>query len=191
MNSLATDTRGGSLNRIISEIGLSKGSFYYYFDDKADLFRSVLDYVFMAALPKDPALMDFKRWDVDNFWSNIEGLHVASIHQTVDLPWLSALGKMLLHPPSELEEVINAEREKIRTLSTEVLDHGIAIGAIHDEQPREMFVSILWGAIEGSDRWFLDNWDELSRDERTRYAKQAFEVVRRLFPPPPTDDFLT
>ncbi|NIP78742.1 MAG: TetR family transcriptional regulator, partial [Gemmatimonadetes bacterium] len=31
-----------SLNRIIEAAGISKGSLYYYFDDKADLFASVV-----------------------------------------------------------------------------------------------------------------------------------------------------
>ena len=32
---------GTSLNRLIESLGISKGSFYYYFDDKADLFITV------------------------------------------------------------------------------------------------------------------------------------------------------
>src|SRR5947207_2477445 len=33
---------GASLNRILEEAGLSKGAFYYYFDDKDDLVATVL-----------------------------------------------------------------------------------------------------------------------------------------------------
>ncbi len=29
---------GTSLNHLIEDLGISKGSFYYYFDDKVDLF---------------------------------------------------------------------------------------------------------------------------------------------------------
>ena len=41
---------GASLNRIIQETGLSKGSFYYYFDDKADLFSTVADFAMETIL---------------------------------------------------------------------------------------------------------------------------------------------
>ena len=33
---------GTSLNQLIDRLGISKGSFYYYFDDKADLFTTPL-----------------------------------------------------------------------------------------------------------------------------------------------------
>ncbi len=34
---------GGSVNRIIDQAGISKGSLYYYFDDKEDLFATVME----------------------------------------------------------------------------------------------------------------------------------------------------
>jgi AcrR family transcriptional regulator len=34
--------RGASLNRILEQAGISKGSAYYYFDDKADVFLTVV-----------------------------------------------------------------------------------------------------------------------------------------------------
>ena len=33
---------GASLNEIIQKAGISKGSFYYYFEDKSDLYLTVL-----------------------------------------------------------------------------------------------------------------------------------------------------
>lgn len=39
-----------SLNRIISEVGMSKSSFYHYFANKEDLFRQTLEYVLKPVL---------------------------------------------------------------------------------------------------------------------------------------------
>ena len=52
---------GTSLNQLIERLGISKGSFYYYFDDKADLFSTVVDHVWSIFLPDSGP--DFSSFD--------------------------------------------------------------------------------------------------------------------------------
>ena len=63
---------GASLNRIIVESGLSKGVFYYYFDDKADLAATV----FERSL--DHAIGSLERFALPSgkidFWRDLEEL---------------------------------------------------------------------------------------------------------------------
>jgi AcrR family transcriptional regulator len=60
-----------SLNAILSEAGLSKGSYYYYFDDKDDLFATALESAFdtMAAKLPMPAL---DALTAEEFWPTVE-----------------------------------------------------------------------------------------------------------------------
>src|SRR5690349_22874095 len=56
-----------SLNQILEKAGVSKGAAYYYFDDKADLFMTVLDHYVPQIVPMD--LLDIKSLTAENFWS--------------------------------------------------------------------------------------------------------------------------
>ena len=62
--------RGASLNHIIESLGLSKGSFYYYFDDKADLFATVVQSAWEALL--QGWTPDVTTLDRDSFWRYLE-----------------------------------------------------------------------------------------------------------------------
>src|SRR5574341_1241952 len=56
-----------SLNRIIRRARSSKGSLYYYFDDKADLFATVIEQAMERLLPElDWTSLD--RFTADKFW---------------------------------------------------------------------------------------------------------------------------
>lgn len=57
--------KGASINRIVAEAGIAKGSFYQYFDDKADLLKQILNYIaelkmaFLSPVLISPADYDF------------------------------------------------------------------------------------------------------------------------------------
>lgn len=58
-----------SLNRIIEAAGISKGAAYYYFDDKADLYATVVHEGWRSLLPKDG--LDLARLDRACFWPTL------------------------------------------------------------------------------------------------------------------------
>jgi len=62
---------GASLNEILAEAGISKGAYYYYFDDKDDLFATVLESAIDAILKRLP-LPDFSRLTRKTFWPTVE-----------------------------------------------------------------------------------------------------------------------
>ncbi len=64
-----------SYNRIIERAGLSKGAMYYYFDDKLDLYLTVLEDTFQKMLGQE-AVPEFSG---DDFWGVMEGLYVQGI----------------------------------------------------------------------------------------------------------------
>ena len=63
---------GVSLNQLIDRLGMSKGSFYYYFDDKADLFTTVADLAWAIVLPVEQ--LDLETFNAENYWSSLEAL---------------------------------------------------------------------------------------------------------------------
>jgi AcrR family transcriptional regulator len=60
-----------SLNEILAKAGLSKGVYYYYFDDKEDLFATTLEHAVDASLARHP-IPTFELATAKAFWATAE-----------------------------------------------------------------------------------------------------------------------
>src|SRR6516165_3010732 len=86
---------GASVNRILLAAGVSKGAFYYYFDDKADLASTVLLWAYRDAfavydrikIPEDAA----------SFWTEIERFARESMVLLDRAPFANELVSRLSH----------------------------------------------------------------------------------------------
>lgn len=80
---------GTSLNGLIEDLGISKGSFYYYFDDKADLFITVAD---RATSLVGPATSSRSRPSRAAVFCRAGGeLQKTRHHGAARIPWVSHL----------------------------------------------------------------------------------------------------
>ena len=86
-----------SLNRIITAAGISKGAAYYYFDDKADLFATVVLHGWQMLVPDTE--VDLALLDADAFWPVLLGLYAEMLQKAHERPWLTAVGKLVYGPP--------------------------------------------------------------------------------------------
>ena len=77
---------GVSLNQLIDQVGMSKGSFYYYFDDKEDLFTTVVDFAWQVVLPVED--FDLAAYDSDTFWPGLQSLMRQARARVRENPWL-------------------------------------------------------------------------------------------------------
>ena len=172
--------RGASLNRIIAGAGLSKGVFYYYFDDKADLFETVVGYAFDHVVGS--TRVDVAALDRESFWPALQQMYVELLPKTHDLPWLAGIGKLAYQSAEdpELEELVARHFLDIRRFVMDLLQRGRDVGAVRDDGPLELLVAMVFGALEASDRWFVETWDGLSSEERERIAATVFEATRRM-----------
>ncbi len=176
---------GTSLNRLIEGLGISKGSFYYYFDDKADLFITVIDHAWRTMLPDGE--IELSGFDGVNFWSAIEGMMRETHDRVRDYPWLIGLGRLFYNPPdvpeikARVEEVLNQARD----WQAGLIRRGQTIGAVRDDLPVELLLALLVGADEAVDQWFALNWDKLDHAEIDRLFTEVFAIFRRMMEPPP------
>ena len=180
----ANGFEGTSLNRLIEGLGISKGSFYYYFDDKADLFCTVVDYTWQTMMP-DRGL-DLSALDSDSYWSVIEGVMRETHARVHDNPWLVGMGRLFYNPPdvpdirAKLEEILAGARE----WQAELIRRGQTIGVVRDDLPVDLLLALLVGADEAVDHWFVLNWNELDEDEIDRLFTEIFAILRRMMERP-------
>lgn len=145
-----------SLNRVIDAAGISKGSMYYYFDGKEDLFvhvaRVEFERLFAAVGPVDVA-----RDGPDAFWSAVERFAVDVATSLVGRPRLAALARRWLAASDDAglrraqEEL---ERETLPWIDR-VLAAGQAAGAVRTDLPPGLLSAVAVGMGRAMDAWFL------------------------------------
>lgn len=170
-----------SLNRIISEVGMSKSSFYHYFENKTDLFVQVLK----AAL--GPMLEELQKFDVDSldavrFWPVFEAHAAALASLANETPDTNLIGRIFyrsLDNQAERALVADIMEESNRFLIA-VLQRGQAIGCIRRDLPMSLMTDIWISLSMAADRWMLAHWDEFDDEERVALGLKFFDLFRRM-----------
>jgi AcrR family transcriptional regulator len=146
-----------SLNRVIEEAGISKGSMYYYFDGKEDLYAYVTQTELrrlFAGLGPFP-VPDVE--DADTFWSTMGDYYVRVMAGLTASPQLAALIRGWNSAPTNvtLEE---AQRELGReTLPwiERALIAGQRLGAVRSDLPSSLLIAVVVGMGQAMDTWLL------------------------------------
>ena len=176
---------GTSLNQLIDRLGISKGSFYYYFDDKADLFSTVADHAWEVFLPD--GAVDFSLFDRDTYWPALGQFMREARAKARENPWLVGFTRMIYDPPDipGIRQALAEKFDQARELQAEFIRRGQELGTVREDLPVELLQVLLVGADEAGDRWFVENWDRLGEDEIERLFEEVFAIFRRMLEPPP------
>lgn len=146
-----------SLNRVIEAAGISKGSFYYYFDDKADLYAHVVREELLGLLERAGPFGLPDAVDADGFWAELAGHYLrtmAALQSSPELAalirgWVSAAGVPgLQRAQRELEEA--AMPWFLRLLRT-----GQELGAVRTDLPDELLLGVAFGMGQAMDLWLI------------------------------------
>ena len=174
-----------SYNRIIALSGTSKGSMYYYFEDKSDLYATVvLDAVtrFLTYLGALPAVDT-----AEDFWSALECMYVRSMQFYEEDP--SAVGLTRTWATTASRGEVVSSLTHVRMLSANwmraMVEEGRQLGAIRSDLPDDLLIQVAVSLSEGIDLWLSRNIDHLSADDLRRMAKQFIDLYRRVAAPSP------
>ena len=175
---------GVSLNQLIERLGMSKGSFYYYFDDKADLFTTVADLAWAIVLPVES--LDLEAFDAKSFWPSLEALMREARARVRGNPWLVGFTRLMYDPPESISvrEALAEKFAEARQWQAELIRRGKELGTVRADLPVELLQALLVGADEAGDRWFVENWDRLGDEEVERLFEEVFAIFRRMLEPP-------
>jgi AcrR family transcriptional regulator len=169
-----------SLNTIIAKAGISKGSLYYYFEDKSDLYLSVLHDV-MAGMQHNIGGIGIGEFS-DDFWMDIEDYTRKTLRMIKANPDFVRLSRGLFglistgNIPDSVADVIN----DWKSMMTGIVVRGQEKGEIRDDLPLDLLVNILWSVGESIDYWVFSHIDEFSADELEAQANIYIDFYKRI-----------
>jgi AcrR family transcriptional regulator len=146
-----------SLNRIIDAAGISKGSMYYYFDGKEDLYADVirrqLERLFQGGGPLPVPVAS----DPDGFWATLEEYYLRLMRLLARAPetgtllrdWLTGAASPALRTAQR-----DAERATLPWLMQTVAA-GQRIGAVRTDLPADFLVAVAMGMGQAMDTWLI------------------------------------
>ena len=180
-----------SLNAIIARCGMSKGAMYYYFSDKDDLYKTVLEdfltnlFEIWSGEAEDKHRPFVEADTPEAYWEEWIAHYRRSLHHYQKNPVYGEMFHRCLrsrasgtsHPA--LTEVAEQIREWIAT----VLKRGEELGAVRNDLPEGLLLDSAFGMLEGFDRWLFQEWENLSEGEMDEIAGLVTEFLRRIVEP--------
>ncbi|MFT7625644.1 MAG: AcrR family transcriptional regulator [Myxococcota bacterium] len=179
----ANGYNGASLNRIVREAGMSKGAFYYYFEDKADLFVTVardFDELVRGDLDLDPDHLTAETW-----WPTFDALISRAMATVAERPEWAGLGKAFHDIPQDqwFEGTIGAYvTDHLNEFSRRV-SRGQELEVVRTDLPTSLLVEIWMGVNTVMDKWALNQWDAATDEERQVLMTYQFDMLKRMLLP--------
>lgn len=171
---------GASFNRIIERAGTSKGAIYYWFEDKADLYATVVrDAVTRLVDRCGPTAM---APDAASFWTGIQRMTERALRFYREDPQIAGLVRSLVRdglPHTPVAEI----RELTAAWLSQLVLVGQAVGAIRTDLPMDLILSVGTAVTEGFDLWLVQHVDELDDAALDRLAATMTDVYRRMSTP--------
>jgi len=174
-----------SINRILERARMSKGAAYYYFEDKVDLFCTVVQYASERLQLVDQEL-DIAALTAENFWPTFAELHRLPLLRSYEQPWLFASLRVAgrLSPATLEREPLATLAKQLRTWVMAIVKRGQEVGVIRSDIPDELIFAWLQALDDASDQWLLVQWKDLDRAAIARISDQTVDAMRRTLVPP-------
>ena len=171
---------GASYNKIIQKIGISKGSMYYYFENKEDLFITCfLDAFENATGSFGYASFSFED-DEEAYWDSIKMISSKQWNDVLQHPLLMSLMRQLvsLGTDHSIFRKLNSLCEGLSEYGDlmSILEHGVQIGAIRDDVP----LNVLIRMNTEYEVWLMQELQE-ERLDRQQVVDKFFEMFKELF----------
>ena len=173
---------GASYNKIIQKIGISKGSMYYYFENKEDLFVTCfLDAFSHATGSFGFGFASFSFGDDEEaYWNSIKMISSKQWNDVLQHPLLMSLMRQLvsLGTDHSIFRKLNSLCEGLSEYGDlmSILEHGVQIGAIRDDVP----LNVLIRMNTEYEVWLMQELQE-ERLDRKQVVDKFFEMFKQLF----------
>jgi AcrR family transcriptional regulator len=167
-----------SLNRVIDAAGISKGSMYYYFDSKEDLYahvaRTELERLFVRLGPFPVPSDD----DADAFWATLADYYLRLMTALNDAPQLAALirGWIAASRNPALQQAQLEMEQAMLPWIKQTLAAGQRIGAVRGDLPSALLIAVVVGMGQAMDTWLMTQQPDPNR--QTQLIGALIEMIR-------------
>jgi AcrR family transcriptional regulator len=145
-----------SLNRIIESAGISKGSMYYYFDDKEDLYAEVIRRQIEQVIQQDGPVPVPTAADADGFWQALQHHYLRLMTRLAGDPVTAALLRdWLAGGGSTRREAEHEAEQEVLPWLMQTLAAGQRVGAVRTDIPAELIIAIALGMGQAMDTWLI------------------------------------
>lgn len=145
-----------SLNRVIEAAGISKGSLYYYFDGKEDLYahvtRSALERFFADHGPFPVPDAE----DAEVFWRTLRDYYARVLIALDGAPRLGALIRGWAAPNPALQQAQQDLQQAVMPWLERTLVAGQRAGGVRSDVPNGLLLAAIAGLGQALDLWILN-----------------------------------
>ncbi|KXG77465.1 TetR/AcrR family transcriptional regulator [Thermotalea metallivorans] len=144
-----------SINRIVEEAEIAKGSFYQYFEDKKDLFKYIIEKSGEKKLEYLGHIL--KDLETLNFFQMIRELYITGIRFAKEHPKLSAIADRFMKDNDRklMEEILGDSKYKGQQLFQGLLIRGIQKGEIDPKIDVELVAVLVMSMNLSISEYFL------------------------------------
>jgi len=173
-----------SINRMLEQAQMSKGAAYYYFEDKVDLFCTVVQYC-SERLRLIDQQVDIAALTQETFWPTLAELHRLPLLRSFEQPWLFAALRAAgqLSPAALQREPLATLSRQLRTWAMAFVKRGQEIGAIRKDLSDDLIFAWFQALDSASDHWLVAHWQQLDLQAVAHISDQTVEAMRRAVAP--------
>jgi AcrR family transcriptional regulator len=146
-----------SLNRVIDAAGISKGSMYYYFDGKEDLYAHVVRVELEQMIARMGPFDIPPGSDPDTFWSALEIYYFQLMSALETAPKLAGLirGWIAASATPAMQQIQQEMEKAVVPWMERVLVSGQRNGAVRTDLPSGLLIAVAAGMGQAMDTWLL------------------------------------
>jgi AcrR family transcriptional regulator len=170
---------GASLSRIIEAAGISKGSLYYYFNDKEDLFATTVK-VAMRRLVEAAGGFDLEALTRETYWDALRAFGMRSVELYSRDEWFVRFGLAFarLRDEPEAGRAVRPALDWGRRITHAVLGRGLELGTVRRDLPLDLLVDVTMAVDEAGDRWFAEHHEEYEDADLQALVGARIDLMR-------------
>ncbi len=175
---------GASLNRILEAAQIGKSSAYYYFEDKADLFCTVVAYAVerLGLAPADDMIASLT---AETFWPAMAETRDQPLLHAQQQPWLLGAARAVerLTQDSLRQESLAQLAHYLITELTTLIQRGQDLGLIRTDLPQDLLVAWFRAFDGATDDWLVAHLDGLDQEAIHRISRDTTWAIRQALAP--------
>jgi len=171
-----------SLNRIISEVGMSKSSFYHYFANKTELFKQIFAQT-LAPLAQIADAFHPETLTKETFWPAILMASQGGSELFMNQPEIFDVGRMFHRNLNEQSGICTDMMAAPLALVSRLLEHGKVIGTIRDDLPTSLLIEAAMGMGMAIDRWAIEHIETYSKPALDAFNEKAMGMFIKVLAP--------